>query len=117
MPSLKKGTYTTTVDNQSHISLKVYEGNSEKASQNKKIVDLEFDHLLAAKAGVPKVEVCFKVGIDNVLCIKAKDLGSDKIIEEIGDTSSYVTLDPNIKREMRELIKRWIAKRSDSKNT
>lgn len=104
IPTVKKDMFTTTKDNQKYVNITVYEGEQEKASFNRKILDLELGPLSPAPAGVPQIEVAFEMGCDNVLRLEATDLGSGKKLQTINSASPYTKLDPNMKNKIKQML-------------
>jgi len=101
IPLAKKDTFTTTQDNQRHINISVYEGENEKASMNRKIIDLELGPLNEEKAGVPKIELTFDIDANNILNISAAQLEQETEVEE--EVNKTVPVD----QPLREKLKFW----------
>lgn len=101
IPIKKKDVFTTTEDNQKYIKVSVYEGENEKASANRKIMDLELGPLDNEKAGVPKVEVAFDIDANNVLNINAAQLEGETEVEE--EVNKVVP----VEQPFREKLKFW----------
>ncbi len=104
IPTRQKDTFVTTVDNQKYINITVYEGENQHATQNRKLMDLEFGPLAGAKAGEGKVEVTFDVDVNSVLRIEAVDLTSKAKLQAVKSLSPYTNLDPKLKYAITELL-------------
>lgn len=67
--------FTTTVDNQSHVNIRVYQGEREMVADNKYMTQLDLPVAIAPK-GVPKIEVTFEIDSYGILTIFATDMTS-----------------------------------------
>lgn len=101
IPTAKKDTFTTTQDNQEYIKISVYEGENEKASTNRKIMDLELGPLCRAKAGEAKIEVNFDIDFNNVLSVNGAQLEGQIEVEK--DVNKTVPAE----QPFREKLKFW----------
>uniref|UniRef100_A0A914QNH4 Heat shock protein 70 n=1 Tax=Panagrolaimus davidi TaxID=227884 RepID=A0A914QNH4_9BILA len=66
-------TLTTSVDNQSHIVLQVYEGERKMTKDNTLLGNFELGGIRAALRGVPKIEVSLDLDAYDNLVITAQD--------------------------------------------
>lgn len=111
LPYKKSQTFTTTVDDQQYIHISVYEGEKPMASDNRKIIDLEFGPLPKAKKGIPQVEVTFNLDADNFLRVEAVDLaGTCRELKNINTSSPYTKLNPELKEKIAGMLDRWVCK-------
>lgn len=106
IPTRKKDKFVTTVDNQKHINITVYEGENIEANKNRKLIDLEFGPLASAKAGEGKIDVTFEVDVNSMLRIEAVDLTVNTKLPLVQTLSPYTYLDPKIKNTIKELLKK-----------
>lgn len=112
LPYKKTQTFTTTVDDQQYIRVSVYEGERPMASDNRKIIDLEFGPLPKAKKGIPQIEVTFDLDAANFLRISAVDLsGTCRELKNINTSSPYTKLNPELKEKITGMIDRWVYKK------
>jgi molecular chaperone DnaK (HSP70) len=103
-PTSKKDVFTTTQDGQKYIKVSVYEGENDIASSNRKIMDLELGPLDNEKAGVPKIEVTFDIGVNNVLNVNARQLKVETGVE--AEARKTIPKD----RPLKEKLQFWLTK-------
>ncbi|MEO6729055.1 MAG: molecular chaperone DnaK [Candidatus Dojkabacteria bacterium] len=70
--------FTTAVDNQPAIDIKVLQGERPLARDNKVLGNFRLDGIAPAQRGVPRFAITFKIDANGILNIKAKDLGTQK---------------------------------------
>ncbi len=70
--------FTTAVDNQNAIDVRVLQGERPLAKDNKELGVFRLDGIPSAPRGVPKFSVTFKIDANGILNVKAKDLGTGK---------------------------------------
>lgn len=70
--------FTTASTNQSSISIGIFQGENEKASENTFLGTLNLSNILPAEAGVPQIEVTFDVDANMIVNTYAKDLATGK---------------------------------------
>jgi len=70
--------FTTAVDNQPAIDIKVLQGERPLAKDNKVLGTFRLDEIPPAQRGVPQFEVTFKIDANGILNVKAKDKGTGK---------------------------------------
>ena len=78
IPTSKKQTFSTAVDNQSAVTIRVLQGERYQADDNKTIGVFTLDGILPAKRGVPQIEVTFDIDANGIISVSAKDLGTNK---------------------------------------
>ena len=64
---------STDTDNQSHVKIKVFEGDQEKTESNHFLGEFKLKGILPAPKGVPQVEITFEQDENSILTIKALD--------------------------------------------
>ena len=79
--------FTTAVDNQPAIDVKVLQGERPLAKDNKVLGTFRLDGIPPARRGMPQFEVIFKIDANGILNVKAKDKGTNKE-QEITITAS-----------------------------
>lgn len=70
--------FTTAVDNQPAIDIKILQGERPLAKDNKVLGNFRLDGIAPAPRGVPRFGITFKIDANGILNVKAKDLGTEK---------------------------------------
>ncbi len=78
IPTEKKQVFSTADDNQSAVTIKVYQGEREIAAHNRLLGQFNLEGLPLAPRGVPQIEVKFDIDANGILNVSAKDLGTSK---------------------------------------
>jgi molecular chaperone DnaK len=78
IPTEKKQTFSTADDNQTAVTVKVYQGEREMAADNRLLGEFNLDGIPPAPRGVPQIQVTFDLDANGILNVKAKDLGTGK---------------------------------------
>ncbi len=78
IPCERKQVFSTADDNQSAVTIKVFQGDREKARDNRLLGEFNLDGIPPAPRGMPQVEVKFDVDQNGILNVSAKDLGTGK---------------------------------------
>lgn len=78
IPTEFKDVFSTAVDNQPDVSVQVYQGERDRASDNKLLGKFSLEGIPPAKAGVPQIELTLGIDADGVLNVTAKDLNTGK---------------------------------------
>merc|ERR1712071_500142 len=78
IPTKKQQTFSTAVDNQPQVQLKVMQGEREMAADNKNLGEFDLVGIPSAPRGVPQIEVSFDIDADGILNVSAKDKGTGK---------------------------------------
>jgi len=77
-PFEKKQTFTTAEDNQSAVTVSVYQGERPLVAENALLGQFTLEGIPPAPRGTPQIEVTFAVDAGGQLNVSAKDLGSGK---------------------------------------
>jgi len=78
IPTQKKQTFSTAMDNQPAVTIVVLQGERKMAKDNKEIGRFDLTEIPPAPRGSPQIEVAFDIDADGILHVSAKDLGSGK---------------------------------------
>jgi molecular chaperone DnaK len=78
VPTRAQKVFATTEDNQSFVSIEVYQGESERASDNVRLGRFNLGDLPAGKAGSVRVRVSLTIDVDGLLEVSATELATGK---------------------------------------
>lgn len=78
IPINKKQIFTTAVDNQTAVTIKILQGERAKSADNHLLGTFNLDGILPAPAHTPQIEVSFDIDTNGILSVSAKDLGTGK---------------------------------------
>jgi len=78
IPVKKTQIFSTAADNQSSVSIFVYQGEREMAANNKKIGQFELHGIPPAPRGIPQIEVSFDIDANGILDVSAVDKNTGK---------------------------------------
>ncbi len=78
IPTEKKEVFTTAEDNQTAVTIKVYQGERPMAGDNRFLGDFNLEGIPPARMGVPKIEVAFNIDSNGILNVTARDQGTGK---------------------------------------
>ncbi|HOI19222.1 MAG TPA: molecular chaperone DnaK [Candidatus Woesearchaeota archaeon] len=78
VPVKKSKTFTTATDNQTAVTIKVFQGERPMAEDNKLLGQFDLIGILPAPRGVPQVEVSFDIDVNGIVHVSAKDLATKK---------------------------------------
>ncbi|MDU3805259.1 MAG: molecular chaperone DnaK [Finegoldia magna] len=104
IPTKKSQVFTTAVDGQTSVEIKVLQGEREMAADNTLLGQFNLTEIPAAPRGVPQIEVTFDIDANGIVNVSAKDLGSGKQ-QAMTITSSTKMSDEEIKRKVDEASK------------
>ena len=78
IPTKKSQVFSTAEDNQSAVTISVYQGEREMAAHNKMLGQFNLEGIPAAARGVPQIEVSFDIDANGIVKVSAKDKATGK---------------------------------------
>jgi molecular chaperone DnaK len=78
IPTRKSQIFSTADDNQTAVTIKVYQGEREMAADNKPLGQFDLVGIPPAPRGVPQIEVTFDIDANGIVSVSAKDKATNK---------------------------------------
>ncbi|MGE6758886.1 2-alkenal reductase [Corallococcus sp. AB049A] len=73
IPNAKQLLATTSIDNQTELAMRIYQGDHDTVARNDLLGEFTFSGIMPAKAGTVNVEIIFDVSVEGILTMRAKD--------------------------------------------
>ena len=70
--------FSTAEDNQSAVTIRVFQGEREMATDNKELGKFNLEEIPPAPRGMPQIEVTFDIDANGIVSVSAKDKGTGK---------------------------------------
>ena len=100
VPTKKSQVFSTAADNQTAVTIRVFQGEREMANDNKLLGQFDLVGIPLAPRGMPQVEVTFDIDANGIVHVSAKDLGTQK------EQSIKITASSGLsKEEVEKLVK------------
>jgi molecular chaperone DnaK len=78
IPTERKQVFSTAADNQSAVTVSVFQGERPMARDNRLLGQFNLEGIPPAPRGMPQIEVRFDIDANGILNVSAKDLGTNK---------------------------------------
>ena len=78
IPTERKQIFSTADDNQTAVTVKVFQGERQMAADNRLLGQFNLEGIPPAPRGMPQIEVKFDIDANGILNVSAKDLGTGK---------------------------------------
>ncbi|MDR0625364.1 MAG: molecular chaperone DnaK [Holosporales bacterium] len=101
IPTHKSQVFSTAADNQTAVTISVFQGEREIAAQNKLLGQFNLEGILPAPRGVPQIEVSFDIDSNGIVQVSAKDKATGKE-QRVSIQSSGGLSDEEIKQMVKD---------------
>ncbi|MBL8851777.1 MAG: molecular chaperone DnaK [Planctomycetaceae bacterium] len=101
IPATKTETFSTAADNQTAVTVRVFQGERPMAGDNRLLGQFNLEGIPPAPRGMPQIEVTFDLDVNGILNVTAKDRATNKEQKVRIEQSSGISKD-DIEKMRRE---------------
>jgi len=110
VPTKKSQIFSTAADNQTAVTIRVFQGEREMANDNKLLGQFDLVGIPPAPRGMPQIEVTFDIDANGIVHVSAKDMATQK------EQSIKITASSGLsKEEVEKLVKEAQSHTEDDK--
>lgn len=101
IPTKKSQIFSTAADGQTHVEIKVYQGERDLVQYNNLLSKFEFGDFPPAPRGVPQIEVTFEIDADGIVNVSAHDKVTGKANNVVVSANSGLS-DTEVKKMVKD---------------
>lgn len=101
IPTKKSEVFSTAVDGQTNVEIKILQGEREMANDNNDLATFRLDGIPSAPRGIPQIEVTFDIDANGILNVTAKDKGTGKA-QSVSITNASTLPKDEVERMVKE---------------
>lgn len=100
IPTTKKQIFSTAMDNQPAVTIRIFQGERKQAAANKLLGQFDLTDIPLSPRGIPQIEVSFDIDANGILKVSAKNLSTGKEQNMVVKASSGLSED-----EIKKMVK------------